>query len=319
MIAAADPHLRGHTENYVLACDVGGTTTKAEVIDGRGVVVVSGSTPTPHGEAALAALSGLGKELLDRLERQTGQRPSRAGVALPGRIDRQGRLGVSSVNIGWRDLEFGPVLDEAWQLPVVVDHDVTVAGWAEWLEGAGQGHDDVVFVALGTGIAASMVVNGRLVRGGLGQAGELGHLVVRPGGPLCACGARGCLESVASASAIGRAYAELSGRRVAGAHDVFDALDDDPLAQTAWQGGVDALADGLAAVTALLAPSLVIIGGGMADAGEVLLAPLRKALKERSFVTQVPELSGGRFGPRAGLVGAALLARRGSPERCGTG
>jgi glucokinase len=314
VIAAVDRKSRRLNQNYVLACDVGGTTMKAEVTDGRGLVVESGSTPTPHGEAALAALSALGKELLDRLDRETGQRPSSAGVALPGRVDRQGRLGVSSVNIGWRDLEFGSVLDEAWQLPVVVDHDVTVAGWAEWLEGAGRGYDDVVFVALGTGVAASLVVNGRLVRGGVGQAGEFGHLVVRPGGRLCACGARGCLESVASASAIARAYAELSGRQVAGAHDVLEALEDDPQAQTAWQGGIDALADGLAAVTALLAPSLVIIGGGMADAGEALLAPLRKALRERSFVTQMPELSGGMFGSRAGLVGAAMLARRGSPE-----
>lgn len=314
MIASADSLPLPGEHDYVLACDVGGTTIKAEIVDGRGVVAESGFAPTPRGENALTALIHLGTDLLDRFEGETGRRPSGAGVALPGTVDREKRVGVASVNIDWRDLEFGSALDDAWQVPVVVDHDVTVAGWAEWLQGAGRGFDDVVFVALGTGVAASLVVNGRLVRGGLGQAGELGHLVVRPGGLLCACGAHGCLESVASASAIGRAYAALSGRPVAGAHEVLAALDVDPLAQRAWQGGVDALADGLAAVSALLAPTLVIIGGGMADAGERMLSPLRTALTERSFVSPVPQLVSGRFGARAGLVGAAQLARCGSPE-----
>ncbi len=313
MIASADEQPLPRSDDHVLACDVGGTTIKAEVVDFGGRVVESGVLPTPQGEAALAALSQLGRELIESLEHRTGARPSRAGVVMPGIVDRERRVGVRSANIGWADLEFGSALDAAWQLPVAVDHDVTVAGWAEWREGAGRGHDDVVFVALGTGIAATLVVNGRLVRGGLGQAGEFGHLVVRPGGLLCACGGRGCLETVASASAIARAYTATSGRQVSGALDVLAALDVDPVARRAWQGGVDALADGLAAVTALLAPSIVVIGGGLAEAGDALLSPLREALAQRSFIAQVPELSVGRFGARAGLVGAALLARHGNP------
>ncbi|MBA3310470.1 MAG: ROK family protein [Nocardioidaceae bacterium] len=305
----------------MLAVDVGGTTVKAEVVDGCGRVLTSGATPTPSGPAALESVSRLGRGLLEQVG---AQRPvARAGLVLPGIVDRVRRIGVRSANVGWSDLSFGPELEASWRIPVLVDHDVTLAGWAEWRTGAGRGADDVVFVVLGTGISAALVVDGRLVRGGGGgggpsgsggQAGELGHVVVRADGPRCGCGGRGCLEAVASGSAIAREYARLAGREVDGAHDVLLALDDDPIARRVWDDAVAALADGVSAVVALLAPSRIVFGGGLAEAGEALIGPLRKALGERVFVTPAPDLLPAHHGARAGLVGAALLARLGGTD-----
>jgi glucokinase len=161
-------------------------------------------------------------------------------------------------------------------------HDVTAAGTAEWRCGAGRGVDDLAVVVIGTGIAATLVTGGTVVRGGSGQAGELGHVVVRPGGPPCACGQRGCLEAISSARAIADAYAARSGRSVDGAIDVFTRLGRDPVADEIWQEAGDALADALLMVRALLAPSRIVVGGGLAGAGEALLAPVRRPSSPRS-------------------------------------
>lgn len=295
----------------VLAVDVGGTTTKAEVVDGRGDVLASRVVPTARDEAALEPVRMLGRGLIDAAERAGRGRVARAGVVVPGIVDRCRRVGVYSANIGWRNLPLGSPLEAAWGVPVLLDHDVTIAGWAEWQVGAGRGCGDVFFVALGTGVAASIVAGGRLLRGGLAQAGEFGHVVVRPGGPQCACGGRGCLEAVCSAASVARAYATLSGRDVAGGVDVLAAMADDPIATQVWGEALAALADGLISIINLLAPARIVVGGGLAEAGDALLTPLSAAVAERVTLVPAPDIVGAEFGARAALVGAALLARRG--------
>ncbi len=300
----------------MLAVDVGGTTIKAEVVGGRGEVLACGVGPTPRAEDALAAISRLGRSLIDEVEggESRGQ-VSRAGLVVPGIVDRGRGVGVFSANIGWRDLALGSPLETAWGMPVLVDHDVTIAGWAEWQVGAGRDCDDVFFVALGTGVAASIVAGGQLLRGGLGQAGEFGHVVVRPGGPLCGCGASGCLEAVASAASIARAYSAVAGRQVEGAADVLAAaMACDPLAVHVWDEAIAALADGLISVVNLLSPARIVLGGGLAVAGDALIGPLSEAVSRRADMVPVPDIVRAEFGPRAALVGAALLARRGGAE-----
>lgn len=306
------PPLRTHALS--LAVDVGGTTIKAEVVDGRGQVLASGVEPTPSGELALGSVTRLGRRLIDKVEADGRGPVSRAGVALPGIVDRARGIGVFSANVGWRHRAFGPPLEAAWAMPVLVDHDVTIAGWAEWQAGAARGCDDMFFVALGTGVAASIVAGGRLLRGGLGQAGEFGHVVVRPGGPLCGCGARGCLEAVCSGSSIARAYAAMTGREVEGSAGVLLAMADDPVAVRVWDEALAALADGLISVVNIISPALIVVGGGLAEAGDALIKPLQDALAGRAGAVPVPEITGAQFGARAALVGAALLARRGGTE-----
>jgi glucokinase len=290
----------------VLAVDVGGTTIKAEIVDERGTVTASGTARTPKGAAALDAVAELGKHLIATAR----DGPAAAGVVLPGIVDPVRRVAVYSSNIGWADLDAGDLLERAWGIPVAVDHDVTCAGWAEWVSGAGRGCEDMAFVAIGTGISAALVSGGRLLRGGGGrQPGEIGHVVVRPDGPVCGCGARGCLEAIASATSIGRAYAEAAGRAVEGALDVERAAVHDDRARKVWDEAVSALADGLTMLTGLVAPERIVLGGGLAASGDFLIEPLARLLAERVLVQPVPVLARAHHGIRAGLAGAALLAR----------
>lgn len=291
--------------NFVLAVDVGGTTIKAEIADESGAVVCDGSVPTPEGAAALDAVAVLGASLIESCARPV----TAAGVILPGIVDHVRRIAVYSANIGWSDLDAGAVLDRAWGIPVAIDHDVTCAGRAEWMTGAGQGCTDMAFVAIGTGISSALVSGGRLLRGaGSRQPGEIGHVVVRPDGPACGCGTRGCVESIASASSIARAYSAMTGSPTASALDVELAAAHDERARKVWADAVAALADGLAVLTTLHAPERIVLGGGLAVSGSFLLDPLVPALASRVRVQPVPSVVTARHGTRAGLVGAALLA-----------
>jgi glucokinase len=168
--------------------------------------------------------------------------------------------------------------------------------------------DDLAVVVIGTGIAVTLVTGGAVVHGGSGQAGELGHVVVRPGGPPCACGQLGCLETISSARAIADRYAAHSGRTVDGAVEVWARLASDPVAQQVWQEAADALGDALQIVRALLAPSRIVLGGGLAGAGDALLAPVRARLERTAGLQPAPPVVAAQLGARAGVIGAALAA-----------
>jgi glucokinase len=286
----------------ILAVDVGGTTIKAAVTDGDGTRVTSAAVPTPRGDAALDAVAALGSRLIAACGPVTA-----AGVLVPGIVDPGRRIGVYSANVGWADLEFGGPLEGAWQVPVGVGHDVTWGGLAEAATGAAREASDFAFVALGTGISAAIMSGGRMLTRPGAQPGELGHVVVRPGGPQCPCGARGCLETIASARAIASAYG------VASAGEVFLAAADDARARQVIETATDALADGLALLVALVAPERIVLGGGLSLAGAALAEPVAKALAGRVRVQPVPDVVLAAHRDQAGLAGAALLARAGQP------
>jgi glucokinase len=166
----------------------------------------------------------------------------------------------------------------------------------------------VLVVPIGTGIAAAHVVHGKAFAGAHGAAGEIGHVVVRPGGRPCGCGARGCLEAEASASAIGRAYSARTGRTVTAADVVRNAALGEPVAVTVWAEAIDALADGLRIGLTLYDPEVIVIGGGLAEAGDALLGPLDKALAGKLTFQYRPALVRAALGDVAGCLGAGLLA-----------
>lgn len=296
--------MTGPGRDLVLAVDVGGTTIKGELVDATDTVLASRSAATPRGADARDAVAQLGRSLL---ESAGGRAVVGAGVVVPGLVDAAAGVATYSANIGWRDLDLVAPLSTTWGLPVAIGNDVAAGGVAEHRTGAGRGVADLVFVPIGTGIAAAVVSGGHLLSGHRGETAELGHVAVRSG-VTCGCGGDGCLEAVASASAIARRYAELSGHRVDGALDVAGRLDHDQVARQVWQDAVDALADGLATVSVLLSPSLVVVGGGLADSGDLLLAPLRQALADRTRVVEPPGVVAAAHGARAGVVGAAMLA-----------
>ena len=297
----------------MVACDVGGTGIKAGLVDSAGRVHRAVTVPTPvvdgDGDATAKAILDQVAELISELA--AGEAPAGVGVIVPGLVDTATGTAVYAENLGWRDVPFVDRLTEASGLPVAFDHDVRSAGLAEQRFGAGRGYRDVAFVPIGTGISAALMLDGRPYRSA--WAGEIGHIDVGSGLP-CPCGARGCLETVASAAAIARRYTERSGRPVAGALDVAGRLgadtgDGDADARAVWDEAVDALAFVLAVTAGVVAPELIIIGGGLSGAGAVLLEPLRKEVARRVTPPQLqPQLVGAALGEQAGLLGAALLA-----------
>jgi glucokinase len=296
----------GGGPELLLAVDLGGTGIKAMLAHSDGTALAQTSRPTPRGDGAAAVreVVDVGRELLAASPAPA----TRMGLAVPGIVDGAAGIAVYSSNLGWRRAPVASAVADALGLPVALLHDVTAAGVAEHRLGAGRGVDDLLVVAIGTGIAAAVIAGGRPLLGGAGQAGELGHLVVRTGGRRCGCGRHGCLEAEASASAIARAYAERTGRPVAGAADVASRLDDDEDARTVWAEAVAALADGLLDAVALLGTSRVVVSGGLSQAGDLLLQPLAAAMHERASMHVIPELVVGELGSRGGVVGAALLA-----------
>jgi glucokinase len=301
----------------VVGIDVGGSTIKGEVLGADHRPLASARVPTPKGPGpdgdpdgtlVLDAVAALAADLL-RAAPPGRPPPCAVGVGVPGIVEPSAGVVAFSANLGWRDVPVGRRLSDALGRPVLISHDVAAAGLAELRLGAGRGARDVLFVVIGTGVAAAALVAGRVLTGGAGQAGEIGHLRLRPDGPVCGCGARGCLETLASARAVAEAYTARTGRAVRGAAEVVAVLDTDPDARAVWAAAVGALADGLLITQAVLAPARVVLGGGLAAAGRALLDPLEAALRERATVQRVPELRLAELGERAGVVGAALAAR----------
>nr|WP_052359917.1 ROK family protein [Actinoplanes friuliensis] len=246
--------------------------------------------------------------LADRA-RADGLTPVAAGVAVPGVVDEETGTAVWSSNVGFRDVPLRDLVTARLGLPAALGHDVRAGGTAEARLGAGRDQRHVLFIAIGTGIAAAHVVDGQAFAGAHGAAGEVGHVIVRPGGPPCGCGARGCLESIASASAVGRRYVELSGIEGVTAFDVATrAAAGEELANSVWTEAVEAFADGLLTAQALYDAGIVVLGGGLAEAGEALLAPLRVALDARITFHRMPQIVRAALGDTAGCLGAALLA-----------
>ncbi|OIK26927.1 sugar kinase [Streptomyces malaysiense] len=236
--------------------------------------------------------------------------PAAAGIAVPGIVDEEHGTAVYAANLGWKDVPLRDLLAKRLGVPVALGHDVRTGGLAEGRIGAGRGADRFLFVPLGTGIAGAIGIDGRVESGAHGFAGEIGHVVVRPGGASCPCGQRGCLERYASASAVSEAWAAAGGNPDADAADCARAVAaGDPGARRVWQEAVDALADGLVTALTLLDPRTLIIGGGLAEAGEVLFQPLRDAVRRRVTFQKLPSIVPAALGDTAGCLGAGLLAR----------
>ncbi|MEW1600450.1 ROK family protein [Streptomyces sp. NPDC093808] len=299
---------------HVIALDVGGTGMKAALVGADGELLHRARRPTDreHGpDAVVEGILDFAAELRAHGVRAHGEPASAAGVAVPGIVDEARGVAAYAANLGWRDVPLRALLAERLGgVPVALGHDVRTGGLAEGRIGAGRGADRFLFVALGTGIAGAIGIDGTVEAGAHGFAGEIGHIVVRPGGAECPCGQRGCLERFASASAVSRAWAETCGDPDADATDCAKAVaSGDGRAVRVWQDAVDALADGLVTALTLLDPRTLIIGGGLAEAGETLFTPLREAVRRRATFQKLPSLVPAALGDTAGCLGAGLLAR----------
>jgi len=310
-----------------LACgiDVGGTKIAGGVVDEHGTILeeLRVESPATDAHAIEAAIEKLVTELRIR-------HPIDAvGVGAAGYIDKARAVVLFAPNLAWRDLDLKADLELALALPVVVENDANAAAWGEFQFGAGHDVDDLLLVTVGTGVGGGLVLDGSLYRGAFGVGAEIGHMRVVPDGMLCGCGNRGCFEMYASGSALVREARTAARAGSLLAADLLERAGGDPDAITgplvteAAQAGdtfaVEQLAslgrwlgEGIASLTAVLDPAVVVVGGGVSAAGELLLGPTRAA-----FAAQLTgrghrptlEIRRARLGNRAGLIGAADLTR----------
>lgn len=298
----------GAAESAVLAFDVGGTDLKAGIVDSDGSVLGMRRVPTPRdparpAEVILDRLADLGQDLAAEFPAIS---IAAAGVVVPGIVDPVAGVGAYSANLGWRNYPFAAEASRRLGVPVAFDHDVRSAATVEHRYGGSQEFGDVVVMVVGTGIAAAVFSGGHPVTAG-GYAGELGHaLVPDPDGAGTTI-----LEAVGSAGAIAKRYGAATGELVPGARDVLDrARSGDPIAAGIWAEAIDALAFTICQCVSIMGTEAAVIGGGLAEAGEELLEPLRERVDAMLDFHRRPVILRARLGQDAGLLGAALNARR---------
>jgi len=302
--------------DVAIALDVGGTDIKCALVDPAGRARHAQRRPTGREHGPERVLRTVLDTAFDLASQATslGMRPVAVGLVVPGVVDEPGGRAQWSANLGFREVPLRDLVAEELGLPAVLGHDVRAAAMAEARLGTGRAYRRMFFVAIGTGIAGGLVLDGRVDPGAHGASGEIGHVVVRtgPDAPACGCGGRGCVEAVASAAAVARAYAARTGHdggEPPTAAQVAARVEaGDPAAVAVWHEAVAALADGLLTAVALHDPELVVLGGGLAQSGALLLDPLRLALAQRRTFHQLPVLARSELGDQAGCLGAALLA-----------
>ena len=303
--------------------DIGGTKLLAVAATEKGEIVAQRRQPTASGpDAILSAVATVVADLV-------AAEPAIAalGVGLPGLVDLDGYVHYAPNLPGFVGVAARERLVATCPVPVVVDNDANVAALGEVLHGAGRGRREVLVVTLGTGIGGGLIINGAEYRGGYGLAAEIGHFTVDPDGPLCACGARGHWEAVASGTALNRRAREWAVRGdapgvLALAGGNVEAVTGHEVGQAAAAGETDALsilteharavAVGLGGLVNILDPELIVISGGLVDLGDSLLGPLRAVLPEYVEAAdrrQMPPVVPAALGEHAGAVGAAALAR----------
>ncbi|MDP1720388.1 MAG: ROK family glucokinase [Candidatus Nanopelagicaceae bacterium] len=313
--------------SYSIGVDVGGTKVLGGVVDESGNVLAHARRDTPRqgGAELTRAIADVALELLQKFTDV-----KRVGISAAGLVssDRKTMLATSNI-AGWNGVDLDAQLSSLIGLPVVIENDANAAAWGEARFGAGVNEGHIMMLTVGTGIGGGLVVDGELYRGAFGVAAEFGHVRVVPEGHLCGCGARGCLEQYASGNALLRhareainaspdvarnllslgdgTLAGLTGKHITEAARLGDAV-----ALAAFNTTAQWLGAGIASLSVALDPACVIIGGGVIDAGEILLEPTRAAVERyMPFAGRhpSPRIVAAELGNEAGLVGVADLAR----------
>lgn len=311
---------------YSIGVDVGGTKVLGGVVDTDGSILARArrDTPAQGGAELTQAIADVARELMD------GFAVESVGISAAGFVSSDRKTMLATPNIaGWDGVNLDQELSALIGLSIVIENDANAAAWGEARFGAGRAEDHLMLLTIGTGIGGGIVTDGELYRGAFGIAGEFGHMRVAPEGRLCGCGARGCFEQYASGSALlrharegvsasgetGRNLLSLGDGTVAGMtgeHITDAAREGDAVALAAFDTTAQWLGAGIASLSVLLDPACVIIGGGVIDAGEILLAPTRAAVERyMPFAGKhpTPRIIAAQLGNEAGLVGVADLAR----------
>lgn len=306
--------------------DLGGTNMGAGLIDYEGNILFQDDCPTLAMESfenVVGRMKNLLRNCFNEAEKK-GHEISSIGMGCPGLLDSDKGIVRFSPNLPqWKDVEIGKIISDEFKVPVAIDNDVRVAALGEYNFGAGKGFKNIICITVGTGIGGGLILDGKLLRGPTQSIGEIGHMTLKKDGPLCGCGNYGCLEALASSTAIIRSIKEVFEKNTSplmkelhnsgidlGAYLVSQAINrgDKEAARIMSETG-EWIGIGLANVVNLLNPDIIIIGGGVALAGDILFEPIKKEISQRAlkipadFVKVVPAL----LGDSAGMIGASTL------------
>lgn len=291
--------------SFVVAVDVGGTEIKSALVDSKFNIVATKVASTPKADstgaetikAITAIVADFGKS----------QKVEAVGLAVPGALDEPAGTSRWSGNLQWKNVPIRDLLQSAINIPVAFGHDVRTAALAEMRSGAAHGAQNAIFIPVGTGIAAALIIDGE-IRSADGFAGEIGHVDVN-GKYSCVCGKNGCLEAASSTLAIRKAYEGQSGKSGTSTEEISELVKaGDSVAINVWDDATAALARACESLITILAPELIVFGGGLSNAGETFLKPIRDYLDSSLTFQRKPRLEIAHYGSKAGTIGCAILA-----------
>ncbi|MCJ8006829.1 ROK family glucokinase [Lederbergia wuyishanensis] len=316
-------------EKWLLGIDIGGTSVKLAFLTEEGDILHKWEIPTNTENNGSNIIQDIGEAVHKKLSELDVSHDmlKAAGVGAPGPIDQEKGVMFEAVNLGWPDnFPLRDLMQEAVGVPVAIENDANSAALGEMWKGAGEGAKDLIAITLGTGVGGGVIVNGDIVHGAKGAAGEVGHITAVPhGGYMCNCGKAGCLETVASATGIVRTAKELladyegdsqlkallDSNGDITAKDIFDAAQaGDQLALSTVDSLADHLGLALANIGSLFNPERIVIGGGVSKAGDFLVGKIEQYFKKYAFkpVGESTEIVLAQLGNDAGIAGAAWLA-----------
>jgi len=291
--------------SYVVAVDVGGTEIKSALVDSDFNVIATTTAPTPKADSTGAETVKTIAAIVGEFAQQ--QTIAAVGLVVPGALDEPAGTSRWSGNLQWNNLPIRDLLHAAINIPVAFSHDVRTAAVAEMRNGAAKGARNAIFIPVGTGIAAALIIDGE-IRSAEGFAGEIGHIDVNGKYP-CVCGKTGCLEAASSTLAISKAYEAQSGKSGTTTEEIYQfVIAGDAVATNVWNDATSAMARACETLITILAPEVIVFGGGLSNAGETFLKPIRDYLDSTLTFQRKPRLEIAHYGAKAGTIGCAMLA-----------
>ncbi len=315
------------SDQYVIGVDLGGTKIYTALAGDDGRILAELKIPTGAEKGLQDVVDGI-VDSVERVQKNAAAVPgavSTLALGAPGPLDTKRGIIHYAPNLRWRNVPIRQILEERIGIPVLLDNDANLAALGEHVFGAGRGVTNMVYITVSTGVGGGLILGGKLYRGFTDGAGEIGHMTILPYGPLCSCGNRGCLEAVASGTAIAREARELVARgagqvilaaaegnpgKINAAVVASAALGGDSEAVSIITGAAGSLGIGIANILNLLNPSLVVLGGGVMETGELIWEEVKKEVRNRALeaARDVARLVPAELGGRAGVMGAIALA-----------
>lgn len=298
--------------SWRIGVDLGGTSFKCGLVSPDNKIVARNQAPTNALQGPEQAADRIGENVRALLSQvPAAAQVAAVGICSPGPLDHTTGVLIEPPNLGWRNVAFAEMVSTRLGMPVTLEHDAKAAALGEYHFGAGRGSEAMALIIVGTGIAAGIIVNGKLYRGVHDSAGELGHITVDVAGPICRCGSNGCIETYAAGPGILAAYEYAAHTHVESPDDIVRAAQNgDEIARRVFERAGTALGAGLGTLAMLLDISTFVMFGGVTAAGDWILEPTRKALAHYSYksVSARARIVMAELGNDAGILGAAYAA-----------